>query len=229
MKLLLILLLIPIMTVLSAQVDEQFLAADQSLMVMPTAYTMPMGKSALTSFELVLLQYSYAVSNRAHLSAGMVFPFTTDMLKTFTLGAKVNYYRGADVQTALWASYTPDPNTATLGHVISVGNPKVSGHFIAALAGNLSENEAQSIFGLGGIVSLSERVSGIGEVYYLPGKLISFNDEIDSDSSRDWRGILLGIRFKGEWMSWDLGGMRPLSDWGDDLLALPFIKATFMF
>ncbi|MCK9557893.1 MAG: hypothetical protein PHO85_04420 [Candidatus Cloacimonetes bacterium] len=44
-------------------------------------------------------------------------------------------------------------------------------------------------------------------------------------------GVLFGIRFKGSHVSWDLGGMRPLEpDTEDDeLIAIPFLKATFIF
>ena len=84
------------------------------------------------------------------------------------------------------------------------------------------------MFGLGGITTLSKRVSGIMEYYNLRDILeIDFDDDdpLDLDNS----ALLLGIRFKGEKMSWDLGGIRPLVVDEGDFLAVPFVKATFIF
>lgn len=226
MKLTLIFMILIAVTALSADNAAQFLAADQSLMTLPTAYTMPKGRSALTNFELVLMQYSYAITDRAHLSAAMVFPFNKDMIKTFSAGGKYNYYRGDKLQAALWGSYTPDPAVGTLGNIFSYGNPKLSGHLITAGVANLRESEVRMLIGLGGIVSLSPRVSLIGESYYVPGNVIDIEGE--DELNDDIKIILMGVRFRGDKISWDLGAGRPLEDMGD-ILALPFVKATFMF
>lgn len=50
----------------------QFNAADQSVSLLPTAHTMPRGTHAITTMEFVLFQYSYAPTNRLHLSAMMM-------------------------------------------------------------------------------------------------------------------------------------------------------------
>ncbi len=207
------------------QGDSLFWAADQSLMVMPTAYTMPKGMSSITDFEVLLLQYSHAITNRIHLSGGMVFPITDDMLKTFTFGSKVNYYKGSKVQTALWLSYTPDPNTATVGNIISAGNTKSSLHLLTAELLAMDDGDSQFLLGLGGITRFSSRISGIGEFYYFPSSLTI--DEEDEDELN--KGIMFGIRFKGQRMSWDLGGFRPIGIDVGSLIALPFVKATFLF
>ncbi len=198
--------------------DRQFLAADQSLMVMPTAYTMPKGGHTFTDYELVVLQYAYGATDRTHLSAGMVFPFTADMFKTFTLGAKQNWYRGDLVQSAALLSYNIELKGGMFGNVVSVGNDKVSGH--GALMWLFDFEDVSSAAGvmLGGIVKLSDRVSLISE-------LLSTTQFMDEEGN----GVFtLGVRFRGQKMSWDIGGFRLLSEM-EGVYMLPLLKATVLF
>jgi len=210
--------------------DPQFLAADQSLMVMPTAYTMPKGMSSVTDFEVLLLQYSNALTDRLHLSAGMMFPVSKEAIKTFTLGTKFNYYRWHQFQTALWASYTPDPQTSTVGNIVSYGNTSASLHLLTAAMLDFNNGEQHFVYGLGGIKTLSKRVSGIGEFFYFPWTFDFDEDDPDIQDDQELDKVaLIGIRFKGQKMSWDLGAIRPVGIDMGDLIAFPFVKATFMF
>ncbi|MFA7017160.1 MAG: hypothetical protein WC190_07810, partial [Candidatus Cloacimonadaceae bacterium] len=109
-------------------------SADQSLMNWPTAYTMPKGSSSLTSFELIVLQYAYAFPDRFHLSIGTAFPIAKDLIKTFTLGTKVNYLRYNVLEAAVMMSYTPHYKIAMVGNIVSVGNPRASVHLLLAHA-----------------------------------------------------------------------------------------------
>ncbi len=211
-----------------AEADPQFLAADQTLMIMPTAYTMPKGTSAFTNFELFLLQYTYAYMDRVHLSAAMVFPVFKDAIKTFTVGSKISYYREDKLQTALWVSYIPDPKIFSLGHVFSYGIPKISGHLTTGLVTKAQDGDAilsygtEDLFyhaGFGVINSLSPRTSLITELHL--GRYTG-DDGVDSL-------ILCGLRFKGKNISWDLGGFRPINEDMGELIALPFVKATILF
>ncbi|MDP3115349.1 MAG: hypothetical protein Q8M98_11370 [Candidatus Cloacimonadaceae bacterium] len=85
------------------------------------------------------------------------------------------------------------------------------------------------MFGLGGIVSFSKRTSGIEEIYHSPGKKYSLDPDDDSEDSYSAEIGLIGIRFKGQNISWDMGAFRPLKYWGEDFFALPFIKATYIY
>ena len=100
----------------------------------PTAYTMPKGSSSLTSFELIVLQYAYAFPDRFHLSNGTAFPIAKDLIKTFTLGTKVNYLRYNVLEAAVMMSYTPHYKIAMVGNIVSVGNPRASVHLLLAHA-----------------------------------------------------------------------------------------------
>ncbi|MBW6513520.1 MAG: hypothetical protein K0B87_02055 [Candidatus Syntrophosphaera sp.] len=158
----------------SIKADPQYLSADQALFVMPTAYTMPRGTSALTSFELLILQYTYAPTDRIHLSAGTVFPITFDLLRSFTLGGKINYLRKDGIQAAFYGSFTPDVEVriANIGHVLSIGDPHRSLHFSVSKPFGEYEDilEGGFVFGLGGIADLSKRVAAIGEFYLYAGE-----------------------------------------------------------
>ena len=198
-----------------------FTAADQALFVMPTAYTMPKGSSALTDFELLILQYTYAPTGNLHLSAGMVFPVVLDMFRTITLGAKFNYLRKDYIQCAFYGSFTPDPELriANIGHVLSIGDPRGSVHIAVNKPFGSYEDilEGGIIASLGGIVDFSQRVAGIGELY------------LYTSARQPAQVFALGLRFKGKNISWDLGGFRPFGIDAGEFLAVPFIKATFIF
>lgn len=216
-------------TLLLAQEKETpFYAADQSVFLLPTAHTMPRGTHALTSFEVLLLQYSFSATDRLHLSAGMVFPVTADMFKTLSLGAKYRYLSQGKVNSAAWASYSPDPQLFTAGNVVSLDANKASLHFAAALYANAEEGESRILFGLGGIAELSHRVNLMGEIIMVPET--EWIEEEDIDEVTGYEGLLIvGLRFKGEKISWDLGGARSLEEGQGDLIAIPFLKATFLF
>lgn len=214
------------------EADSLFRAADQSLMTLPTAYTMPKGSSSLTFYEVLLLQYAYALSDRSHISIAMVFPFTDEMFRTITLGTKINYLQYKKTQAAVTLSYIPDARVAALGNVLSIANTKGSIHLMINRGESLDGGGGGFIFGLGGIMSLSKRVSGILEYYNFSDILdIDYSEDDDDDELTDLNEsvLLLGIRFKGEKVSWDLGGIRPLVVDGEDLLAIPFLKGTFIF
>jgi hypothetical protein len=217
---LIVLLIIGTTGILSAQeISEQFKAADQSLIVMPTAYTMPKGKQSFTDYELFLIQYAYGITDRTHISAGMVFPIVMDMFKTFTFGVKQNYYRGRLLQSAALVSYNPEVNGGVLGNVVSVGNPKVSAHLAAFWVTDMETISKNYAIMLGGIATLSPRFAVISEVW-------TSNQIFESDLN----GIfLIGVRFKGENVSWDIGGFRPIQEDGGTILFLPMLKATMMF
>jgi hypothetical protein len=201
--------------------DSTFYAADQSLLFMPTAYTMPKGTRALTDYEVFVLQYSYAATDHLHLSAVSIFPISVDVLRTLTLGAKQNYLRTGYLQSAAWVSFTPDVSlrAITFGNVFSYGTPKRSAHAAVGFGTNLHDKIGSALLMLGGTTSMSGRVNFLAEITTTTDAL-----------KENYTGLLsLGIRFKGKATSWDLGGFRPLSGDTGELLLIPYLKATFVF
>ncbi|HQQ67903.1 MAG TPA: hypothetical protein PLX77_03645 [Candidatus Cloacimonadota bacterium] len=205
--------------------ENDFTPADQSLLFLPTAFTMEKGSSALTNFELAIFQYSYAITNRAHLSAAMVFPFHEEMIKTITVGAKVNYLQMDKLNSAINLTFNPHFRVLNIGNVVSYGDMDSSINCNIGITSQaeevLTDNDDDSLIygGIGYIHSTSERVSLICE---FDGGSSLKDPELETL-------VALGIRFKGKWISWDLGGFRPTSEDVDDLIAIPFIKATALF
>lgn len=205
--------------------DELFWAADQSLIIMPTAYTMPQGMHAFTNLELAILQYAYAATNRTHLSAGMVFPFTKDMIKTFTAGVKTSFYKSDQVQAAVIGSFNPHTRAGYGAIVSSFGNPDISMHIMASELYNFKNGENQAVFALGGIKRIGERFSGIMECYVIPQELGDLSENAEDPQF----AIVLGTRFKGHKISWDIGIGRALGIDMGDFIGIPALKATFLF
>ncbi len=203
--------------------DSMYESADQSLFVLPTAYTMPKGKSAFTSYELVVVHLTKAITDRINIGVGMVFPFTVDVLQTTTVGGKVNYFKNKSVQCAAFGSITPFIKNSSpgfnIGHVISLGTPKSSFHIVVDKPFSDLEDVRKNGFlaAFGGISNLSERIAAIGELY------VYVSDQPPAEV------ISLGVRFKGKNISWDFGGIRPLGVNLGGFLAVPFIKATYAF
>lgn len=217
--LMIVLLLTGLLGMLYAQeASAQFMAADQSLMVMPTAYTMPKGAHTFTNYEIVIIQYAYGLTPYTHLSAGMLFPIVSEAFDTFTAGIKQNYFRQDIVQSALWVSYNPKVKGGMFGNVISVGNEKISGHGAAVWLYDFEGVSSAYGIMLGGIYSASQRIALISE-------FLTVSEFMDEDPN----GIItFGVRFKGQKMSWDIGGFRTTADMGG-VFMLPLLKATVQF
>ncbi len=217
MKIVLIVVLLCILSILSA--GQEYMSGDQSLLLFPTAYTMPQGSYAFTSFELLIMQFTAALTNSTHLTAVSVFPINMDMLRTFTPGIKQRYLHGENIQAAVMAGYMIDFGILNLGNVISFGKPEQSLHLGVNYTAATKQGHDTFVFSLGGRKDLSRRIALISEI---ASSMEAFEDEFD--------GILtIGIRFKGEKMSWDLGGFRPLSATDGNFLLFPLIKATIVF
>jgi hypothetical protein len=216
-------MLFAILTLCAQVENEPYYAADQSLLFMPTAYTMPQGTSALTDYEVVILQYSYAISNRAHLSAMSAFPVSKELLRSFTIGTKVNYLKSGMLQAAVWGSFTPDHafRLVTFGNVFSYGTPKTSGHAAVGFGSNMTDKLSSAALMAGATTRLSKSLNFLGEI-------TTSSEALKKDES--FNGLLtVGIRFKGTKISWDLGGFRPLAGDDDGIFLLPYLKATFIF
>jgi hypothetical protein len=216
----LVMLLLVLISILSATQEEiPFHPADQSLLAMPTAYTMPKGMQAITDYEVLLLQYSAAITNTTHISFMTPFPITSELLEYFSIGIKQNFLKTRNLESAFWATASPKLKGYSIGNVISFKKDNHSLHLAAmrSFGTKKSDLENMTILMAGTNLGMSLRSSFIIE-YLL------YKDKKDTEAV-----IVLGIRLKGEKISWDLGGFRPTDSEFSDLILLPFLKATFMF
>ncbi len=221
-RLFLLLMIITSMGLCAQTQDEKipFHPADQSLFVMPTAFTMPQGMHAITDVEVAIIQYSYAITNRTHLSAGTIFPINTEALESFSLGFKQNFVKLNSIESAFWGSYTIVHQVLSVGSVISLSKNNYSLHLGTGYIHSRKDDVDNLITMIGGKADVSKRVSLIAEL----------DSYFELDSSESETALFMGVRLKGKNISWDLGGIRPVKDLSDsDLILIPFLKATFMF
>ena len=204
------------------QEDEQFKAADQSLLLIPTAYTMPQGKSTFTDYELIIVQYAYGLTPRTHISIGMPFPVAKEMFDYSALGVKQNYLKADKLQAAAIVSYNPHFHTGFFGSAFSYGNPKTSLHadiFWSTEFARLQTSLQEYLICLGCITALSPRVSLMTEI-------ISYSELLKESANGIWT---IGVRVKGDRVSWDIGGIRLLQDNPQSLILIPLLKVSVLF
>jgi len=216
----LLLLLLLSISALGAQVaDSMFQAADQSLLVLPTAYTMPKGSSTFTDYEIFIVQYAYGLTGRTHLSIAMPFPIVPEAFEYSALGIKQNYLRYGKLQAAAALSWLPKAEGLSLLNVFSYGTQKSSLHALVGITSDYEKVNNGTFLALGGLVNVSQRVAFISE-------LMTYSEVMDEEGGQI---LTLGVRIKGDKMSWDLGGFRPFTGDAGDLLLIPLIKMTVLF
>lgn len=211
--------------------DGEFYAGDQSVFILPTAYTMPKGSFAVTGYEAVIPQIAYAPIDRLHLSAvGMIIPAGEIGFATIIFGAKCNYYRGKNIASAVWGSCMHNAPLITLGNVVSFGSNSGDGkggvHLMGMLLGYLDSENLKGTMGTGGILKLSKHVNIMTELTFEP---FNIKTEPSYYSEEENRYVLLiaGLRFKWKKASFDLGFMRMLGDVEQsELMRYPFVKIT---
>ncbi len=222
MKNVILLIFIPILLFSQEKNDstivENYEVSDHDLLLMPTAYTMEKGDSYFSDYELFFLNYTFAPSNSTHISVFTLFPITSDFIETISFGMKQNFYRSENLQSAVWASYTPKASLLFAGNTVSFGKKSNSFHIGTGVVANFDIDDAwASLILLGYRHDFSKRTSFLLE--YSTG-----GDKTDIEAS----GLVsIGFRFKYKYISWEIAGMRPLESSGD-LLFLPLLKGTIL-
>ncbi|MBU1099582.1 MAG: hypothetical protein KKA84_04180 [Bacteroidetes bacterium] len=211
-----ILFLILVSSVLFAQ---DYKVGDHELLLMPTAYTMPVNTSYFTDYEVLLLNYTYALTPTTHLGAFTIFPFRKDFYETLSIGVKQNYYRGEVFQLAAYLSYTPEGSFFILGNVISIGQAAHGFHASLAYTTSVRTDARAFLYMLGYRIDPSENTSLI----------LEYSNGQNAERGIEGNGLLsLGFRMRSEYISWELGGMRNFDD-DSDWFLYPLLKATYYF
>lgn len=198
--------------------SQNFAPADHELLLMPTAYTMPENTSYFSDYELLLLNYSYAITSSTHLSAFSFFPVTTKFYESFSVGFKQKVVTYNTVQSSIYGTYTPKGKAFSIGDVVSVSAGKNSFHFGFGYL-KAAEEEHPILISMAGLrIDPSENSSILLEYENL-----STINEAGSNGM-----ISIGLRIRSTHMSWELAGMRPLEDTGE-LLFIPLLKVGYYF
>jgi hypothetical protein len=196
--------------------------ASNGLFVLPTAYTLPKGTHSVSSYELILMQYSYSLTNTTHISAFSMFPFTAEAFtSSLAIGVKQQLYKNDVVAFAATTSYLPESQVFSVMGLASVGSPDGAVHFGVGKGGTLEVEGSGFLIMLGGEKKTSARLSVMAE-------FLTSSETIDSEFKGLFSG---GARYRtSEGLTIDFGIMRPVTtvDLGG-FLALPLLKATYEF
>ena len=180
---------------------------------------MEKGQSYFSDYELVFLNYTYAVSSGTHLGVFTLFPVTADFLETLTFGAKQNYINGEGIKAAVWVTFTPKVSGLTIGSVFSFGKPSNGFHLGLGTASSFEQQTEEWPL----VIMAGYRVDVSGTL-----SLLAEYTNAKAAIDEGFNGLLsIGLRFRSETMSWEIGGIRPLETTGD-LLFLPLLKATLL-
>ncbi len=205
-----------LLTISTTVVAQAYQVGDHELFLMPTAETMPKGSSYVAIYELILMNYTYALTPGTHIGVFSIFPVTTHFLETVTLSVKQRYLQTESFKSAAWFALMPKSSLFIIGNVFSFGRQKTNFHLgIGAITDLKTSNHWELVF-MGGLRHhLSRKVSLLAEY-------TNFSTLIDEDF---YGFISIGVRFHLKNLALDFGGVRPLQESGD-LLFLPILKAT---
>lgn len=198
--------------------SQNYSPGDNELLLMPTAYTMPEKDSYFSDYELLLLNYSYAVTSSTHLSAFSFFPVTTQFYESFTMGFKQKVISYKSVQSSIYGTYTPNGNAFSLGDVVSIADGENSFHFSLAYLRVAEEAKPFIVFMAGLRIDPSEKTSLMFEY-----------ENVSSTFEEGSAGMIsIGLRIRSTNMSWEIAGMRPFKTTGA-LLFIPLLKVGYYF
>ncbi len=191
-----------------------------SLLLVPTARTLPKGDVYYRNFLLLFNNLGYAVTDYVNLSVMAAFPVTSDV-RILSLGAKVRLTpEGSAVALAASASawFADDEGVGTFGGIVTVGNLRRSA--TAAVHYASADGDGEAFFLLGGDVQ-------VGTGFKLLAEYGNSESAIGDDN--DFKGIInVGFRLFWEETSFTLTGFRPLEEEGD-FLAFPLAMFSAHF
>jgi hypothetical protein len=188
-----------------------------SVLLGPTAETLPKRAAYFRSFELLILNFGYAPTDNLNLSIGTLFPVTPE-LGMFSAGFKYRLLSREKHHIGLAAAGTgtvvSESWLATLTGVIGVGNRRHSLNF--SINGTFVEEQDPGAFY---VVSGDTQVSGSTKLLAEFGN--SANRVLDDE---DVDGFLnIGIRMFWERTSFTITGFRPLMSDSGDFIAFPIV------
>ncbi len=210
----------------SALFSQDFRPGDHEYLFTPTAYTMPKGTAYFTDYELILLNFTYAVTNSTHIGIFTPFPVSTEMFDLLSIGVKQKYINTEKFKMALFGSYTFDSSILFVGNAISIGEPGNGANLSFIFDALLNKSSSNGfIIAFGYRYDPIENLSIIGEFYQSFG---ATDTDIFSAIFID-PTLSIALRFRSEHLSWEIGAMRPLTDDLGDLIAIPILKGTYYF
>lgn len=195
--------------------EYEYRSSDQSILVMPTAYTIPTRTFTYTNYQILIQHLTYSPRDRLHLGLMFPFPISKEFVDYLTPGFKYTYYLSDKINMAVGGSYTLYEDAHTLNHILSVGKPDKSWHLLIGYIG-AEDTKGTLVYAAGFRRALKPNTSFLAELITTQRILNKNPDAL----------FLIGLRFHGSKVAWDLGGARLIAETDTDLWLLPFIKAT---
>jgi hypothetical protein len=208
------------------------------VILMPTAETHPQGSFFVSSYELVLLQLGYALTDHVQLSALILPPLFTDQPFFISPTVKVNVARGDLGNVAflggvdLLASAGSDTDTELLGRLGAVAQLCLSKGCRSSISVNALAWAAFTNGAGSALVTSAGGVFRITDVFALllePTLGVPLAGEVVDEDTPAGLALSYGIRLSGSAFAVDLTFVRPFFGGLEDELALglPFVVATY--
>jgi hypothetical protein len=192
-----------------------------SLLLVPTAETLPKGDIYYRNFELLFNNLGYAVTDYLNISVMAAFPITSE-LRIFSAGAKLRLLSREKSPVSIAASasgwFAEDVAVGTTSAIFSAGNRRYS----FTLAGNYGwfEDSDEFFVFLGGDVQVATGLKLLLEYG---------NSQSAVTEDNDFKGLVnIGLRLFWEKVSFTMTGFRPLEDTGD-FIAFPLVMFSAHF
>lgn len=199
--------------------ENNYKVGDHELLMMPTAYTMPKGASYFTDYEILLLNYTHAITGRTHVGLFSLFPIIPQFVETFTFGLKQNYLRTNSLQLAAWIAYANRIEGVAFGNVMSINANRLRFHVNVGNGLTADSDGSLIMYNIGVEHRASDKLSFLAEY-----SNFSTLEETKTDGF-----LSAGFRLSWEKISWDLAGVKMLGVETGNLLYLPYSKVTFYF
>lgn len=203
------------------------------VVLFPTAETHPQGSFFISSYELVLIQLGYAVTDDFQMSALFLPPLVREQPFFFSPTFKLNVARSEQGNVALLGGFdfvVDDGETTVLGRLGAAGQLCIDIACNSSLTLNahgwteIGESQGTIVLlSAGGLIRASDLVSLLIEPSY---GLLLRDGNVDAPE-----GFLLsyGVRLSGRQFGFDITFVRPfIEDISDELiLGVPFVVASY--
>ena len=190
--------------------------ASNSILLTPTAATLPKGTKYFRSYELFLMNFGVAPSDYLNLAMGTVFPVAGDFIGLMVGGKlRVLDREKYPIGLAIAGSYTilddlADDSLGTVGGVLGIGDARKSVN--VSVGGSFFGGSSSAIFLAGADYQISARTKFVVE--FGSSSALLFDED-------DFDGLMnIGFRWFGERMAFTLTGFRPLGE-ADGLFLFP--------
>ncbi|TNE72832.1 hypothetical protein EP331_06085 [bacterium] len=208
------------------QDSTNYLPGDNELIIMPSARVMPKGSMYFSAYQIVLMNFGYSITNTTQIGVLSVFPINADLISdTFTLGIKQQIWK-RDEKYFISISSFMNPGTDLAGFSVQSSNlfqdAKMQVHLnVGWLFDYTNTSNNAMLNGLGIQYNFSKKTAFIGEVLSASNSSLNLKESIEF--------MTVGIRWRSDYIMFEVAGFRPLEAGTGDLILWPLLKGMVLF